>query len=291
MREKPNRDERIVEAIESCRPDSGDVSEPALRWLADALAADPELEQVYRRVQACDARLAAAFHDVEVPEGLASRILAGVATAAALKASGLENTAEQEKTPTEAATTAINDADEPAVGALLPIRAGRRRWLAAAAVLAGLAASVAVMLFEFGRAAPMSQEQMLGRAIDYFNREPELPGTLLTDDNEPADYPLGGAIYRFPGIRYRKVERFLDREAMAYDITSRWGVRATLYVVRASGIDVTGLPPAPPANAAFRTLGCSSAAWYSGGLVYVLVVGGDSKRAYDSFLPPPGSVT
>ncbi len=74
MDKKPIRDERILEAIEACRPGIDDLADADFAHLATAIAADPGLEDLYERLQAVDTRVAAALHDVTVPEGLARRL-------------------------------------------------------------------------------------------------------------------------------------------------------------------------------------------------------------------------
>ena len=81
MTNRPIRDERILEAIEACRPGSDDATDPALAYLAAALAADPELENLYGRLQQVDGMMAAGFRNVPVPEGLKQRLLERLAAA------------------------------------------------------------------------------------------------------------------------------------------------------------------------------------------------------------------
>ena len=83
MKNRPIPDERILEAIEACRPGSDDVADPALAYLAAAMAADPELENLYARLQQVDGMLTADFRRVPVPEGLDHRLLERLAAARA----------------------------------------------------------------------------------------------------------------------------------------------------------------------------------------------------------------
>ena len=72
----------------------------------------------------------------------------------------------------------------------------------------------------------------------------------------------------------------MGRGAVAYDLPSRRG-KATLYVANRT---VTGLPPFPPQREpALSTGGNFVAAWQSCGLLYVLVVKGDSQT-YPEYL-------
>ena len=96
----------------------------------------------------------------------------------------------------------------------------------------------------------------------------------------------------FAQTSFRRISGFLGCDGVAYDMTNRLGTEATLYVVKCDGVVVPGLPSAPPSyRNTHGTQGCRSAAWQSGGLLYVLVVAGSEKRTYESFLPIPGPVT
>lgn len=272
---QPIRENRLVEAIEACRPGSDDLSDPALGFLARAVEADPDVRAVYERCQALDGRLAAAFAGAPVPEGLAGRIMARLGAAPG-----------DPPGPCPAPRSAGR-------------RRARRRWFAGAAVAACLAVGVAIGLVQFDRPAPLSVGQVQGGGLDFAMREPaEVFGTgeLWTGANHPPDYPYSRGLYSFRGTRFRRVEGFLGRDGVAYDLTSDWGNTATLYVVRTDKRGTAplpaGLPFEPPGfDGADRTGGYCAAAWQSDGLLYVLVVHADSRRAYDRFVQPPGTVT
>ena len=291
MQDKPIRDERIVEAIESCRPQSDDVSDPALAFLATELAAHPELDELYERCQQLDARLAAAFGDVPVPEGLAQRILAGIEAAGSQTAAGAEDA------PVAAAPDEASGDEQPAAEAAPATprarKRGPRRWLAGVAVAASLGASVVIGLAQFHPSVEISRDTVLSSAIDFFSRESEQPGELLSGDNEPEEYPFPSRdVNLFAQTSFRNISGFLGFDGVAYDMTNRLGAVATLYVVKCNGIVVTGLPSAPPSyRNTHGTQGCRSVAWQSDGLLYVLVVGGSEKQTFESFLPIPGPVT
>jgi hypothetical protein len=300
MEDKPIRDERIVEAIESCRPGSDDVSDPALAFLAAELAAHPELDDLYERCQQLDARLAAAFADVPIPEGLPQRILAGIEAARAKMGSGADDLPSPAP-PAASPPHGVTPDEQPPVQSLpaTPRRPWRtrRRWYAVAALATGVAAAAVIYFAPSHQPQELSKQTVLSLAIDVFNRQPQEPGEPLTADNEPKEYPFGHDVNRFPQTTFRSIHGFLglaDCDGVAYDMTNRLGTAATLYVVKCPGIKITGLlrSTPPPYGNTFHTQGCCSAAWQTAdGLLYVLVVDGSQQQTYESFLPIPGPVT
>jgi len=183
--------------------------------------------------------------------------------------------------------------NEPAVAVPPRPRRVSRRWLA---IAGGTLTAAAVLLI----AALVSVSKMSPRydapavreiAVKFFNDESPEPGHLLAEKSPPADYPISPAvarnpIARFPKMRWRRISGFLDSNGVAYDLAG--GGRATLYVVKRS---VAGLPEMPSPIPGLTTAGCSTSAWHSGGLLYVLVVRG-GPRAYRSYLDlPRGPVT
>lgn len=68
-------------ALDACRPEHDrDLLEPEMAPLAAALRTDRQLQQRRQNLQQADQAVQAALHDVEVPSGLAERLLEQVAT-------------------------------------------------------------------------------------------------------------------------------------------------------------------------------------------------------------------
>ena len=274
MENRPLYDERILEAIEACRPGSDDVADPALAHLAAAMAANPALENLYQRLQQLDGRLAASFRDVPVPEGLAQRLIERLAAARTeqVAATGPEEAAE-------------SPAGEPGqVVAARPKRVSRR-WLLAVggpvAVAAGLFVAAWIVA---GRPPDYTEQLVLKETMEFFKDELPRPGYLLSDVDHrpPGAHPISRDVRQLPGMRWRSISRLLDRRGVAYDMP---GGRDRLYVVRRT---VPGLPIQPSPRPA--TGGFSISAWQDGELLYVLVVQGN-PRACQKYLVPPGPLT
>jgi len=255
MDDNPIRDERIIEALECCRPGSDDVAAEDLAHLAAALEADADLETLYERLQQVDARLAAAFHDVPVPDDLQQRLLDRLAA---------------ERAPS------------PAVDAPQPKRVSRRWLLATAGALSASAALLIAAWVHFTQTEPLGEMDVLAAAIRFYNSESPQTGSV---ESPPADYPFSRYVAGAETTRWRTVKGFLDRKgvAYAYDIRAGGATEATLYVVRPP---VGGLPSQPAPKPSYTTAGCSTSAWKENGLLYVLVVHG-SSRTYRGFLKLP----
>ncbi|OHB68403.1 MAG: hypothetical protein A2V70_17175 [Planctomycetes bacterium RBG_13_63_9] len=276
---QPIPDERILEAIEACRPESDDVDDPALAYLAAELAADPRLKDLFGRLQRLDATLAASFCDVPIPEGLQQRLLDRLAAARA----ELAVSSEAEETPAaEPPRPAARVADTP--------RRGSRRWmLATAGALSAAAALLVAVWIGLFDSEDYTEQAVLDEAIQFFSDESDKPpeqGRLLEVQPPPSGYPMSRAIAQVPGVRWRSIRAFRGRTGVAYDM-SLGGTEATLYVVLPP---VVGLAARPGNDPGHRTAGSSASTWVEGGRMYVLVVRGDVPD-YERFLRRHGPLT
>ena len=276
MAEPPDRDPRLLEAIEACRPGSDDLEDPALAFLAEALAADPQLAELAERVARVDASVAQAFGDVPLPEGLGDRITARLAAATNGK-QGAVAAPKPQGPPAEEPT-----AEQARPGARL-----RRRWILAGAAVAAVAASLIVAIVLPSEQPPeLDPGSIVKGARECFLGERDAAaGQLLSQGNPPPAYPTDPSFspQRFPQMRWRGIRGFLGRPGVAYDL----GVpqtRATLYVVNCP-TPIPGLPGAVPLAPRNTTGGVAVSAWQRGGRLYVLVV--EDPQAYGLFPPRP----
>ena len=243
MDKQPPNDERVIEALEVCRPGDGDPSDPVL--------ADPDLVELRRRIQGTDDVIAAVMQDVPIPDGLAERLIERL------------------------------EASRPQ-----PRRISRRWAVAGGSLLAVAAGLLVAALIGIGRATPYDESIVLAEAIEFFNNEPEAKGLLLSENRPPTSYPFSRDVLQVSGISWRKIDGFLGRKGIAYDLPGQGGSFATLYVVNSKLSCLSGVPPR---NARGNTGGVLTSAWQDGDLLYVLVVRGD-RRSYRSFLAPLGPV-
>ncbi len=263
MHEGPIRDPRLLELLEACRLGDAESSDPLEERLLAELAASPELDDFYERLRRLDASLTAAFSDVSVPKGLQERILARLDAAR-----------------THSSVDVTPPVDTTGSSAMVRPRPWRLR------LLWGVVAASAAVLFVciwFGRTP-----RDLGGSIDWnlafeqFRGDLEggLHGLGQSIETAPASHPVSPAVVIYPGTTWRTVRDFLGCQGVAYDLTDPSGVRATLYVIRATAM----LPDAPDYYQPTVTTGNRSLVmWQEGGLVYALAVEA-GNRGYQQFL-------
>jgi len=276
MDNNPIQDLRLLEAMEACRPGSDDVADPDLAYLAAYLAANPELDEIYERLQRLDAAVVKAFGDVPVPEGLAERILDRLKQAGVQPASvtPLETLPGDESVPL----------GEPVASVPQKQAVSRRRLLIGGAGLV-LAGSLLLAVVLQGDRTVYTEALVQEMAIRFFDAESSIAGDgrLMVESPPPREFPISPQVLKHSQIRWRAVGQFLGQAGVAYDLTRPNGARATLYVIRKT---VAGTPAIPPPQPALTTHNRSVAAWQSGSLLYVLVVEGNS-RTYRSYLDLP----
>jgi hypothetical protein len=268
MDNQPSREERFYEALEVCRPGGDDLADAAMADLAERLSEDGDLRARYERIQQIDLRLAAAFQEVPVPEGLAERIHARLAA-----------------NETAPMAEPVSPEDSP-VGVR---RRSRRHWLAAAGGLATAAAAMVAVAVLLGMDNRYDEATVLGDTVALFSNDLHEGGLLLSEQPPPDDFPPSREIRRPAEMRWRSISGLLGKDGVAYDLPGPGGsIAATLYVVRLSVDDVRQTQPAPSPR--WNTGGYCSSAWQEDDLLYILVVRG-GRQAYYDCLAPPGIVT
>ncbi len=263
-------DPRILELLEACRPGHDDLADPAMAPLAAELAAHEELAGLRDRLEEVDGAIGQAMHDVNVPEGLADRLLARLGEQPAARV-----------VEEEAA-----DLTAPVAGR----RLSRRRMLTGTAALvttASLLVAVGIWWFD-DPPIEYTKDMVLRDAVEFFQHDTSGGGQLLADVEPPTDYRFSREVLPLEGTRWRRIEGFLGCEGVAYDLTYR-GTQATLYVVKRKVADLRRYPPDRPMQ---DTLGYPVAAWNSmDGRLYVLVVASENAADYRYFMEPPGPLT
>lgn len=167
----------------------------------------------------------------------------------------------------------------------------RRRWAVwSAAAVASIAASLFVAMYLSRPAGPINVEHVLASGLTEFVGRDSVAGEVhLVAATPPRDrFSLPKAIVAAPNAKWRAVT-FLGRRGVAYEFTSRFGARGSLYVV-----PVAGRPPLPqlarqPLAISRSTAGRSTTAWTDGQRLFVLVARG-GKADLGGFLRPAAPV-
>ncbi len=260
-------DKRIREGIEACRAGSDDLRAADLADVARAVADDALASAAYERVQGWDAAVGASMEKVEVPPGLAERIVARLG-AVGEPSAGLLAGAVDEATRVEPAT------DGDAQVSLAPKRTSwsRRHWVGAAGLGVGAAALVIAAGYWLAQGSDLPLEVLAERW------QAELKDDWQPLAKAPQNFPTPNAI-RVEPQRWQWIGRFTPTPVVAYELNHPKAGKAMLYVAE---MPRSGLPGAPPVSPQWRSGGQAVGYWRSGDKVYVLVV--PDERTYRAFV-------
>ncbi len=212
----------LHEAMDACRPGSDDLHLPELKALADSLPADPVRQVVFARVQRLDARLGAAVRDVQIPAGLAERILSRIEAATPLPSDALPHS------------------DALPLGGVLPLsdvqplvelrgqdnNASRKQqhrrgtWLAwMAGVAAVLLVSLATWTF-WPRHQALTGEQLLSQSSGWYSQLADTAAWVRLPPNEMLrEYPIASAI-RTVAKGWIDATDLVGQNAVAYELAA-----------------------------------------------------------------------
>jgi hypothetical protein len=250
-------DKRLIEGIESCRPGSDDLHADEMADVRQRVERDPAAAEAYLRAQRWDAAVTSVLEEVHVPEGLASRLLAGLQAE--------NNVAAREHQMT--ACTAV-----PSVRG----RPWRRRWVAWSSAVAIAAGAVAVFVASdlWRPASSVPWEEMADGWLAMLDPSP----TSWRDvDQSPREFRVPAEIVA-TAAGWQPIGK--SKHAVAFKLVRADGASAMLYIVRGSD---SSLPAAAPADAQSTTGGKAVGYWQRGGFTFILVVPGD-QRSYRQFV-------
>jgi hypothetical protein len=252
-------DRELITGLDACRQASNDLAQPDLRDVAESVASDERAAEIRVRIERIDAAALRAMHNISLPAGLESRLVARLRNAAQ---------------PT------------PAVLCETDSSRTRRRWLAWSAGFAAVVAATIAAVMLLRPPLPLD-ERDLASSRQWHDQIVAADDWLAIGSGD-LDWPGLSKLYLSPR-RYRDASSIVGREAYAYDLGSPGGLQATLFVIpQEARAGLSGSPPPQPAS---FTLGSSIAAWQQGGVIYVVVVGSDRLQDYHKLVrtTPPSA--
>jgi len=254
----------IFESLDACRTGSDDLENPELKPVADRVDADPAWRQLQKQLAATDEKLAAAVHDVPLPDGLADRLLARLTSAPA---------------DPQPQTTGSQDPTAPAE-ANPPRRLERPRrpiprpvWAAAAVAAAVLLAAAAASFF--WRSAPqLTWETVDSLAYQWYEQLSDRWRAPGQEGDGPA-YELPPEVRVF-ARRWQPLPNPVDAQAVAFRLASQGNETAVLLVI---GTHVEGVP-STPTNKPIFSQGRCVVSWQDADHLYVLIIENGTERDY-----------
>ncbi len=262
-----DRQRRLIDAIEACRPGRDDLKRAEqgefaeLSELARELKSSNELRQRFEATQRADAKVQKAFVNAPIPAGLADRIAAHIAEHGCTDNS--KQAADGEASESKTAETTVERADAKGNSIWR-----RRRWLIRSAVSAAVLLVAAFFLWP---GKPLTETQVVKRAPKW----EKLTRTAWRDYGAPMDRPWSSMLAYTPD-KVADVDLEVDGLAAVYQyvrpLRDKLG-SIHLYVLKRNS---EGLPTAPPTTPQFDSLGLKIGVWANDGVVYTLVV--RSKR-------------
>ncbi len=282
---------RLLEAIDACRPTSagdetGDLDRSESEFLAEHLRQQPADRALLENSQAFDQGVRRHIEEVDVPVGLADRILTAVGQQATGDVVGKAVDAAADVEPA-AETVELAARATPTNGSSQRMRRGLL-WvgapLAAAAgiylLVTSLTARATLSGSEIETAAGFWLEEQTQRATRPFA-------------SAPRDYPPSPRVNVAANTTtWANIRSFLGRTGVVYYLRNAAGDTASLIVIPHAGsspqsprLDVSANAPITPVF----TMGRTTDVWIENKLVHVLVVNGD-RAAFDRFMGRSGPI-
>jgi hypothetical protein len=286
-------DKRTLEAIESCRPGSEDLRAPELRDVARQLEHDSDAQTRFERIQRWDAKIVDAMQRVDLPVGLAARLLATLARRESPQ--GQPSTCDSRCTSAhapprgepcsadfgEAMGSIANSpkAESRANVSNPPVSGGwsRRQWIGTlTTVAAGLLLAVVL-----NRVLRTSDSQPLENIAGAWQKA---LGPAWREMREaPRGFEVPAGVTGKPA-GWQWIDPQFQVRGVAYQLQDAQGSTATLYVARLERLDDPRSPPPHPQSTSVWAVGY----WQDGKNVYVLVTRDEATyRRFVNRAPAP----
>ena len=265
-------DRKIIDALESCRPNHDDLNAHEMDEAARALQSDKKLQAFADAVRSVDEKITEEIHQVPVPEGLQQRLIAKLNSSvsdptssevlsADLSTDGLEQPGEASAAP---------ESDKVSV-ATRPAKLDRRSLIVAGIGFAGVAAS---LMIAFMAISNVFQKQTPEQLAAWAN---DLSLEALKHESESWDSPPSKKLSVLDDRDFKVLPDGYKRLSKS-DVLRFPGKRRFLFVKRvhaSSRISTFPSKPVPLSN------GWRYGTWRSKDHVFVVMVQGSDQDYFD----------
>ena len=286
--------------IDACRPGSDDIQDADMASLAAAASRDPAAMSLYQRVQAADAKIAAALRHTahEVPEGLEARLLSAIAERAVS-----ECAAPVASHPSKSAAGTVVRASNRAFGNVTPAAQKNApspsspvgfSWRRALVGTSLVAAVVVLAVYVMNLPRPITADEVVEEIRLVYDQEVVQVRDWNNDPKSRPDADFAVPVYDlddgegFQAMSPWREFTFWNSDAVAYNLYGNLdpveqqemerrivqGIsprRAVLFVIDRR---VYGLPTSPPAVPQGQSFGPVIGVWRSESMIYALAIEG-----------------
>lgn len=152
--------EDLKQKIDACRPNHDDLTEPEMAPLAEAIARDPHVAEVYQRSRQWDTQLATTMSDVAIPVGLADRLCEALKAAESQDESSVSEEVNQQETLSAQADPSVPSGVSDSSRQAKSSRMGRRTWLVATAATVLISGTLGLWFLKPQTIEPLTVEQL-----------------------------------------------------------------------------------------------------------------------------------
>ncbi len=270
MDQRDSRTE-LYEAIDACRPGSDDLDAPEMRELAELIACDDDVRQIFERSQRLDENIGEAIRDVTIPDGIEARVL--LCLAAGNQADMALDTGPVERLDAGqpgGATTVVGRSAETAR------RPAISKWVRIVGAAAALSILVVAGVFAFKAFFPPSPIPFEALAEDVHHWvDQAAEGEWAKDWTSAPDDSPASSVPAKPH-QWQRISTQYDARSTVYDLTPPGKPLVFHIIVHTNReFDVPTFMPRTPQSS---TGGVCIGACQRGGALYILyVVGGEDR--------------
>lgn len=279
-------DEELKQLMAAARAGANDLASPEFARLRTALNTDTELAARFQRSQALDVAIASAFKNIEVPDGLADRILTQLRTGKVVDGAV---PVVADDVPHLSRSVAAEEKSRDLSSRGLPSHSlSRRGWLA----LAGLGATAAAVAVVSRSLQPppapktVTRSELASRVDQWLSKDWQ--ATSWNDDVSAAK--VGKTPVRIDNalsVKPRRWQAMSDAQGqvIVFDLAAADKAAAMLFMVPTNATYQVAAYPDLPMPKLDTSGGLATSAWQREGYVHVLAVE-ETGQKLDDFINP-----